>query len=247
MVSCSGRDDLLFFMGGFIMKEEKKSSVGTLVLGVIIVGAIMALYIGTHIDLMFHEPKDIMEHIAEEGSPKKGEYVSVGIDAAVDCYAETKHKINGIIPAGTDMHYVLWLDDGSFISIKVKGKKDIEKLNKIVNETQKYVNGNADTLPAKYELSGVISTMDPKIEDYYDQDIQYWGIDESGYPIYYVEIDETNTKLGAWLMMGFFAVIEVICVISLIDAIKEKKQEKLVAKAAAMNAPITDENNNLYS
>ncbi|MBE5953175.1 MAG: hypothetical protein E7257_03325 [Lachnospiraceae bacterium] len=228
------------------MKEEKKASVAALVFGVIIVAGIIALYMGTHIDLMFHEPKDLMELIEEEGSPKKGEYVSVGIDAAVDCYAETKHRINGIIPAGTDMHYVLWLDDGSFISIKVNGKKNIEKLDKIVNETQRYVNGNSDTLPAKYELSGVISTMDSEIEDYYRQDIRYWGIDESGYPIYYVEIDETQSKLSAWLMMGFFALIEVICVIALIKAIQEKKQEKLAAKAAAMNAPITDENNNLY-
>ena len=228
------------------MKEEKKSSVVALVFGVIIVAGIMALYIGTHIDLMFHEPKDLMELIEEEGSPKKGEYVSVGIDAVVDCYAETKHRINGIIPAGTDMHYVLWLDDGSFISLMVNGKKNIEKLDKIMSETQRYVNGNTDTLPAKYQLSGVISTMDSEIEGYYRQDIQYWGINESGYPIYYVQIDETQSKLSAWLMMGFFALIEVICVIALINAIKEKKQEKLAAKAAAMNAPITDENNNLY-
>ena len=228
------------------MKEEKKSSVGALVFAVIIVTGIIALYIGTHIDLMFHQPRDIMQVIDEEGSPKKGEYVSVGIDAVVDCYAETKHRINGIIPAGTDMHYILWLDDGSFISLMVKGKKDIEKLDKIMSETQRYINGTTDTLPAKYKLSGVISTMDSEIEGYYRQDIQYWGINESGYPIYYVQIDETQSKLGAWLMMGFFAIIEVICVASLISAIKEKNQEKLAAKAAAMNAPITDENNNLY-
>lgn len=229
------------------MNNEKKSSVGALIFGVIIVGAIIALYVATHIDLMFHEPKDLMELIEDEGAPAKDEYVSVGVDAVVDCYAETKHRINGIIPIGTDTHYVLWLDDGSFISLQAKGKKDIEKLNKIMDETQRYINGNTDTLPAKYEITGVISTMDSEIEGYYRQDLSYWGIDSTVGTIYYVQIDETQSKLGSWLMMGFFVVIEIICVIALIKTIQEKKQEKLAAKAVAMNAPITDENNNLYS
>lgn len=229
------------------MNEQKKSSVVALVFGVIIVTAIIALYVGTHIDLMFHEPKDLMELIEDEGAPVKGEYISVGVDAVVDCYAETKHRINGIIPVGTDTHYILWLDDGSFISLQAKGKKDIEKLNKIMNETQDYIYGTTDVLPAKYEISGVVSTMDPEIEDYYGQALGWWEINSTNATIYYVQIDETETKLSAWLMMGFFAIIEVICIVALVKAIQEKKQEKLAAKAAAMTAPITDENNNLYS
>ncbi len=229
------------------MKEQKKGSVVALVFGVIIVGAIIALYVGTHIDLMFHEPVDLMEHIADEGAPVKGTYVSIGVDGVADCYAETKHRINGIIPIGTDTHYVLWLDDGSFISMQAKGKKDIEKLNEIMDETYSYINGTTDTLPPKYEMKGVISTMDPEISDYYRQDLSYLGISAANATVYYVQIDETQTKLSAWLMMGFFVIIEIICVFALVNEIKEKKQEKLAAKAAAMNAPMTDENNNLYS
>ncbi|MBR3834680.1 MAG: hypothetical protein IKJ73_10190 [Lachnospiraceae bacterium] len=229
------------------MKEQKKGSIGALIFGVIIVGAIIALYVGTHIDLMFHEPVDLMEHIADEGEPVKGTYVSLGVDGVVDCYAETKHRINGIIPIGTDRHYLLWLDDGSFISLQAKGKKDIEKLNSIMNETQRYINGNADVLPPKYEITGVISTMDSEISGYYRQDLSYWGIDSTVGKIYYVQIDETQGKLSSWLMMGLFVLIEIICIIALIKEINEKKQAKLAAKAATMNAPITDENNNLYS
>lgn len=152
-----------------------------------------------------------------------------------------------LIPIGTDRHYLLWLEDGSFISLQAKGKKDIEKLNKIMNETQRYINGNATELPAKYELSGVISTMDSEISGYYRQDLSYWGIDSTVGKIYYVQIDETQTKLSSWLMMGFFVVIEIICIISLIKEINEKKQAKLAAKSTTMSGPMTDENNNLYS
>lgn len=229
------------------MKEQKKGSIGALIFGVIIIGVIIALYVGTHIDLMFHKPVDLMEHIAEEGEPVKGTYVSVGVDGVADCYAETKHRINGIIPIGTDTHYILWLDDGSFISMQAKGKKDIEKLNEIMDETYKYINETTDTLPPKYEMCGVISTMDPEISDYYRQDLSYMGISAANATVYYVQIDETQTKLSAWLMMGFFVIIEIVCVFALVKEIKEKKQEKLAAKAAAMNAPMTDENNNLYS
>lgn len=229
------------------MKEQKKGSIGAMIFGMIIVGAIIVLYVVTHIDLMFHKPVELMEHIAKEGEPVKGTYVSIGVDGVVDCYAETKHRINGIIPIGTDRHYLLWLDDGSFISLQAKGKKDIEKLNSIMNETQRYINGNTDVLPAKYQLSGVISTMDAEISGYYRQDLSYWGIDSTVGKIYYVQIDETQTKLSSWLMMGFFVVIEIICIIALIKEINEKKQAKLAAKAAAINGPMTDENNNLYS
>ncbi len=229
------------------MNNEKKNSVGALIFGVIIVGAIIALYVGTHIDLMFHQPKDLMDIIAEEGEPVKGEYVSIGVDAVVDCYAETKHRINGIIPIGTDYHYILWLDDGSFISLQANGKKTIEKLKSVMGDTQEYIYGTTTVLPAKVEITGVVSTMDREIEDYYRQDLGFWGIDSTVGPIYYVQIDETQSKTGSWLMMGFFAVIEVICVVALVNAIKEKKQEKLAAKAAAMYAPVTDENNNIYS
>ena len=228
------------------MKNQNKGSVVATLIGMIVVAFIIVLYVSTHVDLLLHEPQDLMEHISEAGAPEKDTYVSIGVDAVVECYAETKHTINGFIPAGTDTHYLLWLDDGSFISLQAKGKKDIEKLNSIMNQTQKYIFGNADDLPAKYELNGVITTMDREIEDYYRQALSSWDIDSSVGKIYYVQIDETQGKLGAWLMVGFLVIIEIIIIIGFIGAVQDKKQEKLAAKAVAMNAPITDENNNLY-
>lgn len=229
------------------MQKEQKGNIVGLVFGVIIVTAIIALYVGTHIDLMFKEPQDLIELISEEGEPVKDAYVSLEVDAVVECYAETKHRINGIIPAGTDRHYILWLTDGSFISLQAKGKKDIEALDKIMDQTYDALFVENAPVPDTYELTGVISTMDSEIQGYYRQTLNLWGIDTTVGQIYYVQLDETQTKLSSWLMMGFFVVIDIICIIALVSSIKESKEQKAVAKASVMSAPITDENNNLYS
>ena len=63
-----------------------------------------------------------------------GEYVEFDVNSVLGNYAETKHTTNGI-PTGTDQYFVVWTDDDSFISIKVKNKKDVETLNNIVDET----------------------------------------------------------------------------------------------------------------
>ncbi len=240
------------------MKERKNSIVGWWI-AVILIGLLMVLYIVTQKDFLFaSEPTDIMDLIEEDGEATKDAYVSVGVDGVVEHYAEMKHSINGIIPIGTDDYYLLWLDDGSFISLTAKGKKNTEKLQKLMNDTHSYIYGQSEFLPDKVEFKGRISTMDSEIEGYYKDALYLWEISESdGLTIHYVTIDTTETPLKAWLMWGFFAIIEVICVIALIKEIKERKALKSmpVQTAPVGEADVfgninqgtyTDDNNPLY-
>ncbi len=241
-----------------IMKQKKNSIVGWWI-AAILVGFIMVLYIVTQKDFLFAtKPTDIMELIAEDGTATKDVYVSIGVDGVVEHYAEMKHSINGIIPIGTDDYYLLWLDDGSFISLTAKGKKNTEKLQQIMNDTHSYLYGQTDALPEKLELKGRISTMDSEIEGYYKDALYAWDISASdGLTIYYVTIDTTETPLKSWLMWGFFAVLEVIIVVALVKEIKERKVLKAmpVQTAPVGEADVfgninqgtyTDDNNPLY-
>ena len=67
-------------------------------------------------------------------SIKKDSYVDIPIDGVVGNYAYTKHTTY-FIPTGTDEHYIIWLDDGAFISLKVKDKSDINALDSITEKT----------------------------------------------------------------------------------------------------------------
>lgn len=213
---------------------QKKSIVGNII-GVVIITAILALFLGTQASYLFDStPTDIVDHISEKGAPVKGEYVSVEVDAVVEHFAETDHRINGIIPMGTDNHYLLWLTDDSFIALTANGKDLCNQLSDIKNQTQLYIMGNSDYLSDPVKIEGRIATMDAEIEGYYRDALDYWGIYSSdGLQIYYVAIDETDSKLSNWLMFGFLALIDVIAIIALVKDAKSNKELKAQEAARA--------------
>ncbi|MBQ8316908.1 MAG: hypothetical protein IJX85_01070 [Lachnospiraceae bacterium] len=216
---------------------QKKSIVGNII-GVVIITALIALFLVSQAGYLFDStPIDIVEHIEAEGAPVKGEYVSVEVDAVVEHFAETDHRINGIIPMGTDNHYLLWLTDDSFIALTANGKELCNKLSDIKNQTQLYVMGNTDYLSDPVKIEGKVATMDSEIEDYYRDALDYWGIYSSdGLQIYYVTIDETDSKLSNWLMVGFLVLIDIIAIAVLVKDVKDNKELKAQEAARALNA-----------
>ena len=233
---------------------QQKSIVGNVV-AVIFFGVLMVIFFIADKDfLLKKEPTDIFQHIEEAGAPQKGEYVSIGVDAVLEYYAETKHTTNGI-PTGKEKHYLLWLDDTSFISLTVSGKKNYEKLDEIMNATYDYLDEYVNYLPMPVEFTGRVSTMNSEIEGYYQEALDYWGIsEEDGMTAYYVSIDATRTPSSSWMLLGVLALIEVIAVFVLVKDIKHNRMVKSQAAAARATAMlydnserITDDNNNLYS
>ncbi len=229
---------------------QKKSIVGN-VFAVIIIAVVMVILFVAEKDFLFtKEPQDIFQLIEEEGEPTKGAYVSVDVDAVIDWYAETKHTINGIIPIGKERHYLIWLDDTSFISVTVKGDKTYDKMDAIMEETYAYLYGSSYYLSEPLELTGRVSTMDSEIRSYYQEALDSWEISPAdGLTVYYMTVDTTQTPLKTWLLFGFVALIEVIAIVVLVKEINENKMLKAqqAARAMAQTATMSDENNNLYS
>lgn len=229
---------------------QKKSTAGNIA-AVIIIAVILAVYVVAEKDFLFSsKPQDLFQLIDEEGEPTKGAYVSVDVDAVIDWYAETKHTINGIIPIGKERHYLIWLDDTSFISVTVKGKKTYEKIEDIKEETYAYLYGSSYYLSEPLELTGRISTMDSEIRSYYQEALDAWEISPAdGLTVYYMTVDTTQTPLKSWLLVGFLTLVEVIAIVMLVKEMNENKMLKAQAAARAMaqTSSMSDENNNLYS
>ena len=89
---------------------------------------------------LFGSAKDLKSMINNEGEPVKDEFVSLDVDLVFDWYAETEYKINGFIPAGTEKHCLVYMDDigeqGAFISLTVKGKDDFKAIDKLIKENK---------------------------------------------------------------------------------------------------------------
>ena len=163
-----------------------------------LLGAIMPFI--SHGSYMFGgKPKELSEILyKEELYSYKDKFVSVDIDAIIDIYAETNRTYN-FIPVGKDNHYIVWLDDGSMISLAISGKdKEIEA---IINSTWDYLDEKTDYLTDKpLHVEGIINSLSGDVREYYDEALNYFGIDESVAAIHYYEIDATESRLLNWIV-----------------------------------------------
>lgn len=223
------------------MKNNKKGKSRT---GVIVLLAFLTLiFIGMSF-IMFVADMDYLTSkkttsiggTDEWHKPQKDDHVTVESYAVLGKYAQTKHYINGFIPSGTEYHYILWLDNDAAISVTVKNKKMIKELDELETLTWQVLNGESNEYPEVEGITGMISTMDPEIEGYYDDYLEEIGFTESGFDIYYVTVDTTQTWLVSWMYVLFFVVLSIICIISMIANIKRAKKEKLAAAQLASAA-----------
>ena len=192
-----------------VQSNNKKNTLNKIIMiifGVFMLfGALMPFI--SHGSYMFGgKPKQINEILFEEGLPSwnssvfynyKDKFVSTDIDAVVDIYAETNRTYN-FIPVGKENHYIVWLDDGSMMSLAISGKdKEIET---IINSTWDYLDEKSDHLTDKpLHVEGVIKSLSGDVQKYYDEALKYYGIDESVAPIHYYEIDATESRLLNWV------------------------------------------------
>lgn len=248
-------------------KNEKKSLVGNII-WVIITGIVLAIYVVTSVPALLAKPKDINDVIAEEGTPEKGQYVTIGVDAVVDWYAETEYKINGVIPAGTKRHCIVWVNDTTFISMTVKGDKNYDLIDDIIDETWDYLDGTTYALPTPKEFTGKITSISSDVSSYYSQGCSAYGIYSSdGLTILQVDIDTTNGKNMGYTILVVILLLFVGGIVFLIKNIKHNKKidaMPAVSYSAPSNDPVfgnmmqagqqtqnpssmTDDNNNLYS
>ena len=189
------------------------------------------MFVGDSDYLLGKEARDVMDYADDGVAPPKGVHIKVNVDACLGNYAETQHKINGVIPAGKEEHYIVWLDNNAALSITVKNKKTINKLNSIIDDTWDYLDDVSDTLPSSITIEGQVKTMDSELEGYYDDYLEEMGFTDSGFPIYYVTVDNTDTRATGWLFVGVLLVTGIGCLIGMISIIKAIKREKAAAEA----------------
>lgn len=216
------------------MKPKKHNAGQVIVLAMcMLLMFVMAfvMFVGDSDYLLGKEARDVMDYADDGVAPPKGIHIKVNVDACLGNYAETQHKINGIIPAGKEEHYIVWLDNNAALSITVKNKKTINKLNSIIDDTWDYLDGVSDTLPSSITIEGQVNTMDSELEGYYDDYLEDMGFADSGFPIYYVTVDNTDTRATGWLIVGVLLVIGIGCLVGMISIIKAIKREKAAAEA----------------
>lgn len=216
------------------MKPKKHNAGQVIVLAMcMLLMFVMAfvMFVGDSDYLLGKEARDVMDYADDGVAPPKGIHIKVNVDACLGNYAETQHKINGIIPAGKEEHYIVWLDNNAALSITVKNKKTINKLNSIIDDTWDYLDGVSDTLPSSITIEGQVNTMDSELKGYYDDYLEDMGFADSGFPIYYVTVDNTDTRATGWLIVGVLLVIGIGCLVGMISIIKAIKREKAAAEA----------------
>lgn len=218
------------------MNQKKKGGVVSFVLLAILFYFLGVVLLATEMKYLTAEPRDLYEVVTSGDKPEKGEYVTLDVDAVIDWYAETQHKINGFIPAGKEQHCIVWVDDTTFISLTVKSKKDIETVDDIINATWDYLDGDTDYMHKPVQFSGKIETIGYKVQKYWDEAMGSTGLDvkyDSDYTVYDLTIDTTESK-GKTIVL--FVVMLVIGTVFVIAAIASGKSNK-ATKAAATNIP----------
>ena len=220
-------------------QNKKGGAVLSLVIGIIFVLFAGILFIGDMDYLLGGKAKDLNE-IAANVCPQKDDHVRTDSYLVLGNFAETQHKINGIIPVGKEQHYAIVLGDDNMTDISeakvivltVKNKKTIKKLDELANND--YAN-----FSDAFAIEGQIRTMDPEIAGYYRDALSDSGITD--YCDYYtVALDATQTRLYGWMIVVGALAIGVLCIVAFAEINKQIKNEKNLAytnAAPAMGQP----------
>ena len=206
-------------------KEKKKSGVAANVILAVffyIMGVLLTVF---NIKDLITPTNDIMDIIEEEGGVSDGQYVTVGVDAVLGWYAETKHTVN-YIPVGKEQHCIVWLDDGTFISMTVK-KSACDEVDPIIDDTWDYVDDESGTvqLPTPKVFKGRIRKLDSEERNYYSDAISEIGISRANNTVYDFTIDTTKTKTKQWLWIAVCVLLGTLFVIMAVRTGKKFKAE----------------------
>lgn len=232
--------------------NPKAGGVMLIILGVILMALSVILFIGDS-DYIFNGARSL-DDMLEDGSLRSGEYAEVKVDATFGAYAETKHTINGIIPAGKEQHYMLWVGDNALISLTIKNKKSIDKLEEIVDQTEAYVMGTSTSLSKSITLSGRVKEMSSELSKLYKDGLRYLGADSSNADIYYLDIDATESQSALVMRYIMILAFGIFCIVGAVLCFKSaKKQKEKMAAVQAMQAQAQPQyqqpqefNNNYY-
>lgn len=209
--------------------KKKNESLITTGIAFIIIGVVFLLIMWSEIIGIF-TGKHNLDTELDKDIPV-GSRVTVGVDAAVDWYATMEHKRYGVTTS-EEYYCMIWLDDGTFMGIKVR-EKDRGRLDNIIDATWDYMNYQADSLPSKVTFEGSLRKMDSKEKQYFQDllsDMGYTSSEMDEVARYYT-IDTTSTVGLAIMMLVMVVAFLVIGIICVVLYAKAKKEEKAIPQA----------------
>lgn len=214
-------------------KNEKMSSIVFMIIigPILILGGIYVFFSNASY-YIFGKTYDLDQMIRNNESWPVDKFGTLTVNSCLGNYAETKHMINGIIPAGKDEHYILFLEDDTFVSVSVKGKKNIDALERVTDETWESEDFYA---AAPVALTGIIRTGSSyEIRGYYKDALEQLGVDtEDSNVVRWVTFDATETRLGGWVLFLGISAIGIVCIWSGLDSLKKRRQRD------TENVPVT--------
>lgn len=135
--------------------------------------------------------------------------VSIEVFTVLGNYAETEHTY-GIIPIGKDQHYIVWLEDGSVISISTSNlfqKKELEKLYKATWDYFESEDGHFDYSCVK-TFNGTIGKLNSELDGFYRSYLDELGYTEDDGMILDMTINISDTPVAYLIKIGVSALIQ---------------------------------------
>ena len=222
-------------------KQQKRTQILCFVLAGFFIALAALLVVMDWNYMIKGETKDLTAEIANGNAPVKGDYVSLNVSYVLGNYAETKHK-RYFITTGTDQHYAVLLRGADqtmcVMSVKLKDKSDIEKLESMVDPTWNFISGQTDVMPMDtITLTGCVSTMDSQIKGFYKEALSGAGVDTAdGVTIYELTLDATETRLSKFLIVfGLLAIggLSILAAFMIRSKIKKIDQLQDIARENA--------------
>ena len=180
------------------MKDNIKKII-LLLLGIFLIGFGLITMISSASYIFAGKTRDLNE-IAFEGSVDEYEnkFVSMDVDAIIDVFAQTRHTINGIIPTGTDDHYIVWLYDDSFIGLSAD--KNTDELDRVLEDTYDCLDEKTEYLTDKtVYVEGRLKPLKGELSGYYQETLNLWGLSILEDKVYLYTVDTTETRLSVLL------------------------------------------------
>lgn len=182
-------------------------------------------------DMLLNHYTDFYELEASDKGLKKGSYVELEVDCVLANYAEESSTRRFSFLIGKDQHFILWLENGDIISLEIHDKEEIAQLNKIRDDTMDYLadirDGNPNaSLTEKITVKGVISSMDSKLEDYYERALNEMGLSDSDSVIRHIELDASESRAVAFLCIVIVFAILIICILASVGVLKRIAPDK---------------------
>lgn len=218
--------------------QLRTSMIIFIIVAILALGGSIAYTVANWNYMIKGETVDLNEALRNNTFPEKGEHVTFRCYFVFGNFAETKHTINGFIPAGTEQHYAVMMDDYSVMAVTVKSKSDINRLEELMNQNWDYAESDNSAWLTNYiDLEGSIKSMNREIEGFYNDALRKADITTEYYSqIRKLTIDTTDTRLSYFGVAGFLLLICIIFVILCISNRKQMKQLKQLQSIARENA-----------